>query len=176
VEPSSSGRRLYLKDAARRALSGIALLLATGALAPAAMAAPWSRGDCDNVALRGTETPVSAVTLLTIRIVDLGDAEATDDMPEDPERLSESMAPLLFLTPRVTSILEDVFNNGNQEASKTAADAKLDDRPTVKSDGRPTSPVAGTETAPPDVAYGALPLDDGAALPDFQRQMYRTDI
>lgn len=175
--PSPSGRESFPKRASGAALRHLGLLAVVWASAPA-MAAPCSRDDCENVARALYSTRIS-VHNLTIRVVDLGDPDRADQ-PAGPVGLAESMAPLLFLTPRVTSILEDVFNDSDavQIAAETARDAdqSVDGHsPVEETDEGPTSPVAGTGTRAPD-RYGPSSLEGAATLPKFQRQMYRTDI
>lgn len=140
-----------------------AALLLTLALAGAASAAPCARDDCRNATgdLQGSPLPLGD---LTVRIVDLGETDAVEDPAAG---LSESMAPLLYLTPRVTSILEEVFADSGVELAAGPA----------REEPGPASPVADTDHAEDPARYGPLSQADSAAhLPKFQRQMYRTDI
>lgn len=138
-----------------------AALILTVGLAGAALAAPCIHDDCRN-ASRALASPQVPWTALTVRSVDLGDADAAEDPAVG---LSESAAPLLYLTPRVASILEEVFDETvpTEDAVEGAA---------------AEAPVA--EAAPPaedPESYGPLSQADTAFhLPKFQRQMYRTDI
>jgi hypothetical protein len=109
------------------------------------------------------------VDSLTVEVVDLSDVSAS---PESSDNLTESVAPLLFLTPRVATILQDVFDDSDR--AKPVADPVLaTDSP--KKQEAAASPVvdnAGAERTEP-----SLPMYEHAAiLPRFQRQMYRTDI
>lgn len=137
-------------------------LLLSVAFAGAAMAAPCAHDDCRNVS-RDLKSPHVAFHELTVRIVELRDVDAA----EDPATvvLSESMAPLLYLTPRVASILEEVFDEPVPAASAGEEIA-------------PEAPIAEAEPPGDDPErYGPLSQADNAFhLPKFQQQMYRTDI
>jgi hypothetical protein len=97
---------------------------------------------------------------------------------------TESMAPLLYLTPRVATILHQVFGDAEESdrltaAGESAGDAAPTPAPTV--DGQQEMalpPVAGTERGPTATElYQPLTVPDNAInLPKLQRQMYRTDI
>lgn len=131
--------------------------LGSFALAGAALAAPCAGGDCGDgsEALGGLAI---AAQELHLHSVDLG-GEA-----EDATAVPDSVAPLLYLTPRVASILEDVFGDTR------AADAVIDE---------PDAAAAAGDAAPGDdpKPYGPLSQAGNAEhLPKFQRQMYRTDI
>lgn len=134
-------------------------LLLTFTLAGTAVAAPCAVENCGNAAR--DQVPV---TELAIRAVDLGDSDGVDDASA-VARLSESMAPLLYLTPRVTSILEEVFEDSAPVADAGDAEAAA-------------PPVADTDVEESAAEhYGPLSRADNAYhLPKFQRQMYRTDI
>ena len=162
--PTAAGRL----SAAKALLRSLALLtLACAATAPAA---PCADTDCDS------PTRDSADALLggfALRGVDLGDAGKAEDGVEAAG--SESLAPLLFLAPRVTSILEDVFE---ADASAESADAGA----TTNDAGKQDVPEAPRRSPLADVdgtadAQGPAPdIDHASILPKYQRQMYRTDI
>jgi hypothetical protein len=146
------------------AVGGVVLLAA--AWSSPGLAAAHAAIGCDRVAedLRSLN-----VDSLTVEVVDLSDVSAS---PENSDNLTESVAPLLFLTPRVATILQDVFDDSDR--AKPIADPVLaTDSP--KKQETAASPVvdnAGAERAEP-----SLPMYEHAAiLPRFQRQMYRTDI
>lgn len=184
--PTPAGREPLPQRPSGLALRRVALLAVVWAGVPGApaMAAPCSGDDCENVArvLHSTEI---AAHYMTIRIVDIGEPESAAPSAGTTGP-TESMAPLLFLTPRVTSILEDVFNDSDalQLTADTGEDAdhavvgRVDELSAApENDARPTSPVAGTEIrAGAAEPYGPLSLEGAPALPKFQRQMYRTDI
>lgn len=143
-------------------------LLLTVAFAGAALAAPCARDDCRN-APRELKSPHVPLQGPTVRIVELRDVDAAED--PSAAALSDSMAPLLYLTPRVTSILEEVFDDPVPPANADPETA-------------PEPPVAKAEPSPegdPE-RYGPLSqadnaqADDAFQVPKFQHQMYRTDI
>ena len=119
-------------------------------------AAPCAASDCDLERVEGLLNP------LTVRPVDLADAAAPDEAAT-PAAATESLAPLLFLAPRVTSILEDVFE---ADAGAGAAEGEAPLR----------SPVAGTDGASSGPRKSSPEADQASVLPKYQRQMYRTDI
>ena len=70
---------------------------------------------------------------------------------------------LLYLTPRGTSILRDVFGAGTEETDAGAETPA-------------SSPVADRETAIDNAVPAAEEVDETVELPRYQRQMYRKDI
>ena len=144
------------------------LSLACAATAPAA---PCAAGVCDSAA-RELEGADILVGELRVRIADLGDLGTAENAAEAAVDTTESLAPLLFLAPRVTSILEDVFHADTRAtADDGAAQAGTDAEAAPPNVLR--SPVAETDPA----AHGPSPETDHASiLPKYQRQMYRTDI
>jgi hypothetical protein len=146
----------------RRPVAGVAAL-GLLALAGAALAAPCADldGCTASRSLTSLNTPFGA---LKVRSVDLA---ATDPAAADVT-VTDSAAPLLYLTPRVASILEDVF--GEEEA-----DAAVEPLETEPAPAAPLAAGAASEEKPE--RYGTLSqAESGEQLPKFQRQMYRTDI
>ena len=130
-------------------------------------AAPCGASDCD-------PRPVdSLLSPLTVRPVDLADAAAPDAAAR-PAAATESLAPLLFLTPRVTSILEDVFEADPGASAADSADAAAGDAEAPETPLR--SPVAETDGAASNARKSSPETDQTSVLPKYQRQMYRTDI
>lgn len=107
---------------------------------------------------------------LTVSTVDLSQSETQADFNRvaDERRGEEAdakLAPLLYLAPRVESILEDVFTEPEpaEESESEAKDA--------------IAPVAESSPAQEDLkSEGQAPLDVEPALLRIQREMYRTDI
>ena len=152
-------------------LLGVASCLALLAMAwssPGLAAARTSVG-CDKVA---QELQSLDIDTLVIEVVDLSDVSQS---PEEPDELADSVAPLLFLTPRVATILEDVF--GETDEPEAAVEHAKTTRSAQTKQAKPaTSPVVDNANAP-DMDAPASPMYENAAiLPRFQRQMYRTDI
>lgn len=148
-------------------VAGCLALLAIGWSSPGHAAARTSVG-CDKVA---QELQSLDIDTLAIEVVDLSDVS---ESPEKSDELADSVAPLLFLTPRVATILEDVF--GETEEPGAAVDDANTIQPTQTKDAKaPTSPVA--DNVERDIETPESPMYENAAiLPRFQRQMYRTDI
>ena len=110
---------------------------------------------------------------LTVEVVDL--ADVSESSAEGSGGLTESAAPWLFLTPRVASILQDVFGDNDDSDTKTAAET-VEPEAQADTEDAASSPVADN-IRPSQVAEPASPLyEHNAILPRFQRQMYRTDI
>lgn len=160
------------RQSSRKTLLRTVALLAI-ACAGTASAAPCAAANCDVAAreLKGVGLPLGE---LTIRSVDLGDAGVGDE--PGAASVTESMAPLLFLAPRVTSILEDVFAadglaDAASEGGAVEGEASRDDGP----EALRRSPVAETDSASVGRAP-SLETDHASILPKYQRQMFRTDI
>jgi hypothetical protein len=145
-------------------LSAIAITLI---LSVAARAATTSVMPCEQVSrdLRSLKVPVTALTLDTVDHVPI-DQEAGDPNSFSAERLSSDFeAPVLFLTPRVTNILRDVFG--------VTTEAQAPSEPEHKS----SSPLADSEEqAESGLAVATDEVNESIDLPHYQRQMYRTDI
>ena len=161
METPTSGRQ----SAAKALLRSLALLsLACGGTATAA---PCADSDCDLGRVEGLLNP------LTVRPVDLADT-APPDEAVIPAGATESLAPLLFLAPRVTSILEDVFEADAGASAAESAVAALGDGAAPEAPLR--SPVAETDGAASGARKSSPETDQASVLPKYQRQMYRTDI
>jgi hypothetical protein len=144
----------------RYTISGWSILAATLLVSATAHAASSTVVNCDQVSrdLKSLEVTADALQ-----------ADAVDHTPTDPDAIDEqaavtdAVAPILDLTPRVTNIIRDVFGTTNEE-------------PVQESPQQPaTSPVADTVEN-----SDAVEADDAENekndLPRFQRQMFRTDI
>jgi hypothetical protein len=144
---------------------GFAFLMAAGS-SPVFAAAHAAAG-CDRTA---QDLQSLDMQPLRVEVVDLSDVSGSSDSSDN---LTESVAPLLFLTPRVATILQDVFGDSvraSRVEKATAAQAQ------PQRQGPASSPVVDNASSG-DRAEPALPLYEHAAiLPRFQRQMYRTDI
>ena len=103
---------------------------------------------------------------MTLAVVDrapMNPVAADPDAIDEQTAVTDSVAPVLYLTPRVTNILRDVFGTAAEEL------------PLETPEQPSSSPVAGSE----DPSDAVEPADAGNAtrdLPRFQRQMFRTDI
>ena len=160
------------------ALLGIACLLSVSA-----QAASNFRFDCDeNERFLDEAHPADA---LTMDAVDLGAAVSAGsplstsstvvtpardhsgmDRRDDADELDDSLSPLLYLGPRVNSILNNVFETD---------DGFLDGAVSKPPAG--SSPMAETESGEETSAAGGdNVLEIAPAILRIQRQMYRTDI
>lgn len=192
---TSVGREQAAQAALYGVLAGFILFCGAGG-ATAAMAASCSDIHCDNPPrdsqiFRDSRIERDAdldADNVTVTSVDHMSSDA--DLSVSAAALAGSSAPLLYLTPRVASILEVVFDDikGAVDIADPAipVEREVDAQPDVAlppQDDLQGSPVAGTGgnlgTNASD-RYGPLSsvLDDpdGSILPKLQRQMYRTDI
>lgn len=142
------------------ALAG-AFTLAVGAWSTPVLAAAHAAAGCDKSA---QDLKSLDVDHLRLEAVDLSDVS-----PESPDTSSASVAPLLFLTPRVASILQDVF--GDSDAARQAA---VKSAPEDQEEPA-SSPVVDNASGGSEPAASPM-YEHAAILPRFQRQMYRTDI
>ena len=148
-----------------------ALVLGLG-LNGAAFGASNMGADCDHSA-RGFMRPTTDPSELSLSVVDLTDSEEKTVISAPSESVSDygdSAAPLLFLTPRVESIVDDVFADGvNNLSEESEADNPASMTPLAES-------VDDTIAPPAESIDNSQPLDLRRLLPSVQQQMYRTDI
>ena len=144
--------------------AGCAALAATLVLSvgwsSTALGATSSLVPCDQVARDLTSLDV-AVDALSVNLVDHVTTELEPGSFETESDATDTLAPLLYLTPRVATILRDVFAPATENQA-------LDVEEEIQ-----TSPLADSddEKSPVDAAE-----EREIALPRFQRQMFRTDI
>ncbi len=144
--------------------AGYAAVTATLALlaswSTAALGATSSLLPCDQVARDLTSLEVT-VAALSIDLVDHVTTELDSANLANESDTTDTMAPLLYLTPRVATIMRDVFapsaNNQPRDSNKEVQASPLAD---------------SVEEAQSDDAADEIEIN----LPEFQRQMYRTDI
>lgn len=118
--------------------------------------------------LRSLEVKAESLSL------DMTDPVADDEQDDlDTPLESDPVAPVLRLTPRVATILREVFGPNALAAPETAAAA--DDSDQDSDTPGKTSPLA-SETAPAATAPDLAGARSNFYVPRFQRQMYRTDI
>ena len=145
--------------------SGLSVVAAALMLIATAQAASSSLVPCDQVGrdLKSLEVPVNSLTLAVVDRAPMNPVAADPDAIDEQTAVTDSVAPVLYLTPRVTNILRDVFGTAAEEL------------PLETPEQPSSSPVAGSE----DPSDAVEPADAGNAtrdLPRFQRQMFRTDI
>ncbi len=149
------------------------------ALSGGALAASSFGVDCDRSGADLLTTTESAADELSVSVVDLTDDESAigiNTTLDDAADADSSAAPLLFLAPRVASIVEDVFGDSRAgrdlvlprraDISRSRSIAPLADSADEPSEPPSAKPESGLEAQP-----AAKP-----ALPRIQREMYRTDI
>ena len=144
----------------RYIISGLSVLAAALMSSASAHAASNSVVPCDQVGrdLKSLEVPVNTLPV-----------DVVDHTPIDPDSLNEALvdsdsaAPILDLTPRVTNILRDVFGTTNEEL--------IQEKTTQPS----SSPLADS-VEKSDEVEPAEAENERNDLPRFQRQMFRTDI
>ena len=135
-------------------------------LSVSALAATDSVIPCEQVGrdLKSLNVPVNSLTVNAVDHVVI-DPDASDPDAISTERLVNDLeAPVLFLTPRVTQILRDVFGVTTEEQAPD---------PTVRES---SSPVADREEAIDSAISPTDVVNEVIDLPHYQRQMYRTDI
>ncbi len=148
----------------RTIISGLSVLAAALMLNATAFAASGSLDPCDQAArnLKSLEVPVAALTV-----------DVVDHVPTDPAAIDEQsaiadpVAPILYLTPRVTNILRDVFGTTTEQLPLELPN----ERPQQAS----SSPLADS-VEKSDAVEPAEVEDETSAMSRFQQQMYRTDI
>jgi len=135
-----------------------ATLVLSAGWSTAALGATSSLLPCDQVARDLTSLEVT-VAALSIDLVDHVTTELDSAKLAIESDTTDSMAPLLYLTPRVATIMRDIFasaaNNQSLDRNKNLQASPLADR------------VEETQSAADEIEID---------LPRFQRQMYRTDI
>ncbi|MFQ6004602.1 MAG: hypothetical protein ACE5OQ_03785 [Woeseia sp.] len=167
--------------------AGRSLLLLAGLLlgcgwGTAAVGATGPMTACDRRAdLQSLEVPVSDLSASVIGhfTPDEPDGEEAESLGARPVQRNSS-APLLYLTPRVAAILENVFSVVAIDSSLSESD-RLDppaDSRAVPGDETALSPVVA-EPSQSDSSLDASMesvADDVERVPAVQRQMFRTDI
>jgi hypothetical protein len=151
------------------AMAGFAALCA--GWSASAVSATTTEVECDGISadLRTLETPLEAFTVRPVDHVSI-DTDPTSNIAslDIAAASSESSAPFLYLTPRVASVLRNIF-----EATREFGDE--DRRQDVSS-----SPIAESDSISDvmkliDESSPAVPVET-MNLPLFQQQMFRTDI
>ncbi len=152
-------------------LPRLALAAFAAGFAGSALAATNANIDCgrDSSFINDAET-----TELSVNVVDLSQVkgEADFERPRDVATNADdtSLAPLLYLAPRVESILDDVFDENAVEELEAAASNDVESESSI-------APVA--ESAQPSAEEpkaDGQELDVAPAILRVQREMYRTDI
>ena len=142
-----------------------AVLLLGSAVSGTALAASSLNLDCagkNHFMEHSAHADELSASELSVNVVDLTDTDSNVSLAEEgPDGSDESLAPLLYLAPRVASILEDVF-----DAEEDAVEAPTTLAPMAERSDEDAPVVTETEDT----------LEVQPALLRIHRQMYRTDI
>lgn len=136
-----------------------------------AFAASDTLTDCDRMGRELRSLTVSAGTLAT-EVVDLSVGSDKEGLPGDfdpSEPDTEIQSPVLYLTPRLDTIVRDVF--GAVAVDNETSPSAVDDKPSLTDTEVAPRPLADSATEP-----GDTDAERHVSTPRFQRQMYRTDI
>jgi len=128
-----------------------------------ALSATTTDIDCDGVdRLRALEIPAETYSVRAVDHVAVDTVPSSLDAIDTAEATSETAAPFLYLTPRVASVLRDIFD----------ATGEVDDQEVS------SSPIAESDTTSDISALmdNAEPAEAEITLPVFQQQMFRIDI
>lgn len=154
-----------------------AALIAVGSIwSAAALAAAGVTDNCDRLPhhhVISLDAELEALAVDPVDHVNLEpvapniDSLAVLDAVEEEFLSNENVRPFLFLAPRVATVLREIFSAVEEDWAQ--APRQL-----------PSSPIAETDdfldtTSPRLEAMPDFSIED-EALPQFQRQMYRTDI
>ena len=144
---------------------GLPVVAAVLALAATAQAASSTVVPCDQVGreLKSLVVPVNALTVDRVDHTPIDTGRAEPDAIDERSAVTDSVAPILYLTPRVTSIVRDVFGMTTVEL------------PQESQVPRSPSPVADSDQAS-DAVEPADANTESSDLPRFQQRMFRTDI
>ena len=128
-----------------------------------ALSATTTDIDCDGVdRLRALEIPAETYSVRAVDHAAVDTVPTSLDAIDTAEATSETAAPFLYLTPRVASVLRDIFD----------ATGEVDDQEVS------SSPIAESDTTSgiSELIDNAEPAEVEITLPVFQQQMFRIDI
>lgn len=150
----------------RDVVRGVSVIVATLILSTGACAATSSGTPCEQVGrdLRSLDVPLGSLTLVAVDHVPTDQATTDKNALVAESTATDFAAPLVFLAPRVSSILRDVFATTTED-SATESPAPESSSPLADSEESDESAIAPTGV-----------LGNSISLPHYQRQMYRTDI
>jgi len=141
----------------------VATILMGSGWSTGALGATTTEEECDALRnLQRLEAPAEALSASQVDHVSI-DADASSiESLEASSASSETGAPFLYLTPRVASVLRDIFDATRDEQVREISSSPIAETEDINdfSEFMDESPVVESE----------------AGLPLLQRQMYRTDI
>lgn len=152
---------------ARLLIPGLSAAAATLLLSASALAASKPVVPCEEVGrnLKSLEVPVETLNLETIDHGPIAQPTEESIAAEEDARTAAAESPIIYLTPRVTSILRDVFDSDTENPAPV-----MPVHPVTSPVADSEEDLAETAVAPADVV--TEPQD----VPHYQRQMYRKDI
>lgn len=164
----------HLKRKGHRKIAGLATIVALCAGWSGSTLAAATAPACDDLIrdLRGLEIPLETLSVTAVDHVSIEPIHADIELLDAQSASSETAAPFLFLTPRVASVLRDIFDvssapdeqdTGNETPSSPVAETLESDRIPNISELLDQSDPAGS-------------ANDEINLPRFQQRMFRTDI
>jgi hypothetical protein len=140
----------------------VTVVLCTG-WSVSALGATTTDIGCDGVdRLRALEIPAETYSVRAVDHVAVDTVPSSLDAIDTAEATSETAAPFLYLTPRVASVLRDIF-----DATGEVDDQEVSSSPIAESDT--TSDIS-------ELIDNAEPAEVEITLPVFQQQMFRIDI
>lgn len=165
----------HLKMKAHRRIAGLTAILALCAgWSASALSATTTSIECDDLIrdLRSLEIPAEPLSVTKVEHVSIEPISSDIELLDAQSASSETAAPFLFLTPRVASVLRDIF-----DISHELRDPDVNSEPS-------SSPIAETVDSEriPDISELLEQTDPGGTadnainLPLFQQRMFRTDI
>jgi hypothetical protein len=152
----------------RYIISGLPVLAATLLLSSASFAASPSIVPCDQVSrdLKSLEVPATALTVDRVDHAHADPVAANPDSIDERTSVTDSVAPILYLTPRVTNIVRDVFGTTSEELPEQTA---------LQRSTSPGAPMADADQKAEKTESSDVE-NETSDLPRFQQQMYRKDI
>lgn len=145
-----------------------AAFLLLGALHSTALAATGTNSPCATEARDLTSLDVNHDALAVERVDHDSPEPEVDSLAAMEAESAETSTPLLYLTPRVTNLLRDIFRiqKGPAQDSKSMSKSLS---PLAGSTDNVETTISGEEVAP-------LAGAEEEVLPNFQQQMFRKDI
>ena len=152
------------------------LMFLTAVWSVSALAA--SGPSCDNSGHRLQTLNVSVEALAADTVDHIGTTVEPATAPKPADKVNLAIAPLLYLTPHIATILNSVFDStdvapGQQQATPEATMPEASRPAAANSAPQATAADVEDDKAPVNGANSAFRNDDIAR---FQRQMYRKDI
>lgn len=127
--------------------------------------------ECDTMVrdIRTLDVPMETLSAHPVDHVTIDAGQPEDSLLDASSATSETAAPFLYLTPRVASVLRDVFE-ASQPVDATEKTIGVSSSPVAEFDGVFDVSKILDESDPEPL------VEDEIRLPQFQQQMFRTDI